>query len=420
METTVKKLWNRNFTLLVAGQLMSIFGNQILTFALPLYVLQTHESPALFGTVLGLSFIPLILTSPIGGIMADRLRKQRVMFWLDVITTALIVLYMVVSNVFPAALVLIVTVKLLALNAIQGFYMPCVQGGLPFLVPQDRLTQANSATSAVNTLSSMAAPALAGVLLGRFGLAPILVAGAICFAITAVMDLLIRFPYEKKHTDKGVLQIAKSDMAEALCFVKARPLLIKIAVMMFIVSLLASGILIVGVPVFILRHLGMSMEQMGIGRSISWSGALLGAAIVGYLGERLTIKSVPMSTILLGLSFIPIGLALLLDIHYFAAFAIFIASDFIFTVIVLLYMLPMWAYMQRFTPEDLIGKVMSLFTALPFFASGVGFLVFGRLFERFYSLSWLIVFITAFLMVITALLLRKGFRETKADADTGA
>lgn len=408
MESTVKRLWNRNFSLLVFGQLISIFGNQVLNFALPFYILQISGSPALFGLVLGVSFLPLIVTSPIGGILADRLRKQRIMFWLDATVTAMIVLYMIASG-FVTSIVPIVIVKLLALNAIQGIYMPTVQSSIPFLAPADQLTRANSATSAVNTISNMVAPTFAGFLLGRFGLFPILVVCAICFAVTAVMDLMIRIPYRKQESSQGMLQIVKSDMGQALRFVKSRPILASIGVMTFCISILTTGILMVGIPVLITQHLGMSMEYMGVGRAISWGGALLGTALVGYLGERLTIKSVPFTVVLLGLSLIPIGVVLLFEIHYFAAFVVMIASDFLFTVIILPYMIPIWAYIQKITPEELVGKVMSLFTALPFLASGLGYLLFGMLFERFYTVPWLIVFISAVLIGITGVLSRKRF-----------
>ena len=45
------KLWNRDFSLLIIGKIISILGNMILTFALPLYILHISGSPALFGYI---------------------------------------------------------------------------------------------------------------------------------------------------------------------------------------------------------------------------------------------------------------------------------------------------------------------------------------------------------------------------------
>ena len=58
------RLWNRDFTMVVIGQIISLFGNYILRFALPLYLLKLTGSAALFGTVSAISFIPMINFKP--------------------------------------------------------------------------------------------------------------------------------------------------------------------------------------------------------------------------------------------------------------------------------------------------------------------------------------------------------------------
>ena len=387
---------------------MSIFANQVLTFALPLYLLYTTGSPALFGSVLGLSFLPFIITSPIAGIIADRHRKQEIMFWLDVAATTIIVLYTIISGIF-ATVVPVVVIKLLALNAIQGMYTPTSQACVPFLVPKDKLVRANSVLETVNTLSNMAAPPTAGILLARFGLFPILVVCGICFAVTALMDLLISVPYQKQQTSERAAQIIKGDMAQAFRFVRKRPVLIKLAILMFILSALIPGVFNVGVPVFITQTLGMDAVYLGIGRAIAWSGGILGGIIASSLGEKLKLKSIPLTSILLGLSIVPIGFAVWSDIPYVAAFAIIVASDFISGLALVLWSIPIWAYIQAISPPELIGKIMSFFSGLPMVAMGLGLLLFGMLFERFYFAPWHIVFATSLISCIAALLLRKYF-----------
>ena len=58
------RLFSRDFTLMVAGQIISLFGNAILRFALSLYVLDTTGSAAAFGGILAVSMVPTILCSP--------------------------------------------------------------------------------------------------------------------------------------------------------------------------------------------------------------------------------------------------------------------------------------------------------------------------------------------------------------------
>ena len=64
-----QKLFTKDFTLVVIGQIISLFGNATIRFALPLYLLNLTGSSALYGTVMAFAFIPTILLSPIGGIV---------------------------------------------------------------------------------------------------------------------------------------------------------------------------------------------------------------------------------------------------------------------------------------------------------------------------------------------------------------
>lgn len=54
------RLFNRNFLMIILGQMVSIFGNSVLRFAMPLYILDMNGSTGIFGTVLAVSSIPVI------------------------------------------------------------------------------------------------------------------------------------------------------------------------------------------------------------------------------------------------------------------------------------------------------------------------------------------------------------------------
>ena len=401
------KLWNRNFSLLVIGQIISIFGNMVLNFVLPLYVLYISGSPALFGVVVGLPFLSLLITSPIGGMMADRLRKQRILFWLDATMTVLIVLYMIISGLM-ASVVPIVIVKLLALNAIQGLYMPAADASIPLLVPSDKLVPANSAIISVNSLANLAAPAVAGILFDRFGLFPILLVSAVCFGATAIMDLLIRIPYKKQEASENMLQMVKSDMSQALRFmVKESPILARLMVILLLLTLVAGGIILVGLPVLITQNLGMSMEDAGFSKGITASGILIGSMLAASLGDRLTIRKAYLPLLGCVMTLIPIGAVFLFDTSTFVAYVVITASATLTFTIMQLVTIPMMVHVQKETPTELLGKVMSLIPVLPFVANGIGLVLFGVLFELFYTEPWIVIFTAAVIGIIVALYSRR-------------
>jgi len=415
LETTATKLWNRDFSLVIAGQIISIFGNMVLSFALALYILDISGSAAMFGLVSGLPYISLIIMTPIGGIMADRLKKQQIMFWLDVATTFIILLYMAISGFFisdiPTA-ISIVLVKLLALNAIQGMYIPAVQAGVPFLVPSNKLTSGNAAVGIVNSFSSMAGLSVAGILYGRFGLFPILIASAICFFITAIMDLFIRIPYKKQTSSGNIIELIKSDMSLSIRFaVKEKPLLANLAVVVFLIITLLASLLLIGLPVFITQHLDLGMELVGINQSILMLGGIIGGVIAGIMGMRLTLSRSFLFVAIGSILLISIGLVLLFDVPAFLAYLIMTVSGTLVLVAMQICNTAAITFVQNVTPSELIGKVLSILMIVPFLANALGMLFFGALFEQFAKLPWIVIFVTAFLSAAIALFSRSHFKR---------
>ena len=146
-----QKLFSKNFTLVVVGQIISLFGNAAIRFALPLYLLNLTGSSALYGTVTACAFIPAILLSPIGGIIADRVNKRNIMVILDFFTAAVLLTFSLCME--GGHLIPLLTITLMLLYGIAGAYQPSVQASIPALVHPEHFIAANSV---INTISSFA------------------------------------------------------------------------------------------------------------------------------------------------------------------------------------------------------------------------------------------------------------------------
>jgi len=110
MNTT--KLMNKNFSLVALCNALALLGNMTLSFALAYYVRDMTGSETMFGIALATPYLSLVIMAPISGIIADRIKKQKIMFWLDISVFASIVLYLVIEGIFTATLP-IIFVKLL-------------------------------------------------------------------------------------------------------------------------------------------------------------------------------------------------------------------------------------------------------------------------------------------------------------------
>ena len=82
----MKRGFSRDFILVVIGQIISLFGNAVVRFALPVHLLEVTGSAAVLGVVSGLAFLPMALMAPVGGIIADRINKRNIMVFLDFFT----------------------------------------------------------------------------------------------------------------------------------------------------------------------------------------------------------------------------------------------------------------------------------------------------------------------------------------------
>ena len=78
-----QRLFTRDFTLLALGQALSLAGNYALRFALSMYVLELTGSAGVFAGMLALAMAPTVLLSPLGGALADRCDRRRLMAWMD-------------------------------------------------------------------------------------------------------------------------------------------------------------------------------------------------------------------------------------------------------------------------------------------------------------------------------------------------
>ena len=127
----MNRLFRRDFTMVVAGQIISLFGNAILRFALPLYLLRETDSSSLFGAVTACSFIPLIVFSLLGGVLADRKSKRNIMVVLDFSTAAAVLIFELLLG--RISLVPLMIAALMILYGISGAYQPAVQAAIPLL-----------------------------------------------------------------------------------------------------------------------------------------------------------------------------------------------------------------------------------------------------------------------------------------------
>nr|WP_325199655.1 MFS transporter [uncultured Oscillibacter sp.] len=408
MNTKHAPLFRRDFTLVVLGQIISLFGNAILRFALPLYLLRQTESPALFGAVGAAAFIPAVLCAPIGGVVADRVNKRNIMVVLDFSTAGLILLFTLLLGRAP--LVPLMVACLMLLYGIAGAYQPSVQASIPLLAGPEQLTSANAVINMVQTLSALLGPVIGGVLFGAFGLRPILWVGTACFFLSAVMELFIRIPHSPRAAAGSVLSTVRRDLGESWRFIRReRPVFLSVMLVLALFNLVLSAALVVGIPVAVVQTLGMSDRRLGLTQGAMGLGGLFGGVLAALLGPRLRLRRGSAVLLAAGLTAAGMGAVLLPGVPSSLGWWGVTAMSFAVMVLSTLLVVVLSAAVQAQTPPDLLGKVMAFIMAVSNCAAPLGQAAYGALFES--CPAWAVLLGAAGAAALAALWSRGVFRK---------
>ena len=406
-------LLEKNFLLVVIGQIISLFGNAILRFAIPLYILDQSNSASLFALVSAVSFIPMIIMSPIGGLIADRVNKQRIMVVLDFITSALVLGFILLNG--RVAVVPLVVVMMMALYGIQGAYTPAVQASIPVLVNGDKIVPANAVINLVNSFSSLIGPIVGGMLYGIYGITPIVVVSCICFLFSAVMELFIRIPHEKKAVEGKMLAIVKGDMKESLDFIiKEKPILCKAVFMVFLFNMVFTSLIVIGIPVIITQTLNMDSSLYGISQGAMAVGGIIGGLLAGILGKKLDIRKSYLILCACALCLVPMAVSLYAGAAPIVSYVIITAGCFLAMICATLFSVQMLAFVQIQTPVHMVGKIISCLVATSMCAQPAGQTVYGFLFEHAVGSQWLVVLGAALMSCAVALFSKTTFSHLEA------
>lgn len=391
MKTETNKLFKKNFTLVVIGQVISLFGNAILRFALPLHLLRETESSTVFGLVTALSFIPMIILSVVGGILADRVNKRNIMVLLDFTTAILITVFYIVLGKIP--MIFLFTFTLMLLYGISGMYQPAVQASVPLLVNNDRLVSANAIINQVNTLANLLGPIAGGMLFGIGGLTPILLISILCFVLSAIMEIFIKIPFERQLKNKGIFAMVKDDLKRSYNFVKKeKPEFFHIAFIVSVFNLVLTAEMIVGVPVLIIKILKMNDHQLGLIQGVLAFGGLFGGILATVAEKKIKLVKAYRLLGICALCVAVMGLTLITNLSNVLIYIIITVMCFIAMASATLFTIQIFAMVQSKTPINLVGKIMATLITAALFSQPLGQIIYGILFDYFQKNSWIIFF----------------------------
>lgn len=406
----IQKLWNKNFTLMIIGQIISLFGNAILRFSLSLYVLQETGSATIFASILAISILPTIFLSPVGGMLADRMSRKYIMVILDTFTGSLIIAFAFLMQ-YQASIIWIGAVMIL-LSIIQAFYQPSVQASIPLLATQEHLLQANGIAVQVNALASLAGPILAGFLFSFLPFTWLLAITSICFLFSAILECIMHIPFQKTITNGSLLQTATSDIKAGMRFIfKEQPILCKLLFILALLNLVLSSLMTVGLPVISNIILKLDATYYGWLEASVGIGSIIGSLFIPFAQKKYNIQKAYIFLLFASLALIPITIALIFPNQAYLAYALVMLGSVLAMAFATIFNIYTQTYLQQATPNELLGKVSSFITMIVMCAYPIGQSIYGILFDSFSTFSFFILAGACVLSILISIRTRHAFSQ---------
>ena len=400
-----QKLFTRNFTFLILGQVSSLIGNFSLKFALSMYILEQTGSASVFAGLLAAAMLPTILLSPFGGILADRANRRNIMVALDFLSglSVLIAGFAVPSehDIFAIGTLLLI------LSVLGAFESPTVQACIPQMLSGDNLIKGNAIVSQVASIASLITPFLGSIFYTVLGIRPVFYTTSICFFVTAFLECFILLDHKKSQSKIKLSSVIKEEFSVSMHFLcRQQPGILKLLLLAALVSLFVTGTAVIGFPYLFRTILGLSSNHYGIAESAMGIASVSGSLLVVLLAKKIHSRHLCIVLISFGICLVPCGIAFILPLSTFPRYLILLIMFCTCQLGCSMFSTYAVSLIQSKTPEHLMGKVMSYVFTLSMCAQPAGQVIYGALFDHFSDNVYFVLIPSGLLICLIGLLSR--------------
>ncbi len=272
LAVTLRALRHRNFQLFFSGQLISLIGTWMQSVAQAWLVYRKTGSSLLLGSVGFASQIPVFLVAPLGGIVADRYNRHRVVISTQV---ASMILALILAALTLSHRVEVWHIFVLAalLGVVNAFDIPGRQAFLVDMVGKEDLMNAIALNSSMFNGARIVGPAIAGILVASIGEGWCFFANGISYIAVIIGLLMMRIECPRRPDTSGS---PLEDIIEGFRFASRTGPIRAILLLLGLVSLVAMPYTVL-MPVFADKILHGGARGLGILMGSTGVGALLGA-----------------------------------------------------------------------------------------------------------------------------------------------
>ena len=276
----VRKLWNKDFILLLQGNAVSTIGDLMYSVAIGYWVYEQTGSSGLMGIMSAISMFVTMFLSPFSGSIVDKCNRKWVLVGMDIMQGVVmlgigLLAYLDKLNI-PGVLI---AAFLAALGSV--FYSPAANTLMIDIIPHDDMVRGQSIFSGSNALINMVGTAFSGVMVAFFGVPLIVIINGLSNLYSAVSELFIHVP---RTVQQGAQVSAKSilrDSKEAVRMIFSDKCLQLFVPCALLLNLLAAGPLTLVLP-FCMEK-GFTVDMYGYLMAIWTAASLICVLVLGVV-----------------------------------------------------------------------------------------------------------------------------------------
>jgi MFS family permease len=343
-------LRHRNYRLFLTGQIISTVGTWMQSVAMPWLALQLTHNGLLVGLVLAAQFLPVLIGSPLGGVVADRYRKRNVLL----VTQSLFMLPSFALFALSASghtQYWMIIVAAVATGTISLFDVPSRQAFLIEMVGKQDLMNAIALNSSVFNGAAVVGPAVAGVLIATVGLPICFLANSLSYLAAIAALLLMRnlpLVIQQRHEEPWAARLAQGAR-----YARHEPVVGMLLIAVAVFSLFAMNRLTL-IPLFADQVLHVGAQGFGFLIGSMGLGALVGALTLAFFPS---LGADPRRQFWMAM----IWVAALLVFAISRVFALSLLTLFVAGYCQISFVATANNRIQTITPDHLRGRVMAIY-----------------------------------------------------------
>lgn len=271
------------FTLIWAGQVVSLIGSAMTAFGIGVWAWQVTGHATALSIVAFFSFTPTIIMSPIAGALVDRWNRKVTMGVSDVASGLGTVIMLVLYVTGHLQIWHLCVVGALS-GTFQAFQWPSYQAAISTMMPKEKYGRAAGMMSLAQSGSGIIAPIVAGAVVVTWGLTPIFLfdIASFCIAIALLLAVDVPAPLRSRLGEEARGSLWKETVFGWRYIVARRPLFL-LQLSFFASNLIASVSMTVWTPM-ILARTSDSATTLGIVNTVSAIGGVIGGALMATWG----------------------------------------------------------------------------------------------------------------------------------------